>query len=65
MQSQIDGIQEEMLEQKDIECRQIIEQMQTECQAMLVEKECEADNDKAKLTCRLRDSVQENVTITE
>ena len=41
-----------MLEQKDIECQQIIEQMQTECQAMLEEKEREADNDKAKLTRR-------------
>ena len=34
MQSQMNGMQEqaeEMLEQKDIECQQIIEQMQTEC----------------------------------
>ena len=32
---------------------------------MLKEKEREADNDKAKLTRRLRDSGQENVAITE
>ena len=59
MQSQMNGMQEqaeEMLEQKDIEFRQIIEQMQTEYQTMLEEKEREADNDKAKLTRRLRDS---------
>ena len=54
-----------MLEQKDIECQQIIEQVPTECQAMLEEKEREADNDKAKMTRRLRDSGQENVAITE
>ena len=68
MQSQMDGIQEqaeEMLEQKDIECQQIIEQVQTECQAMLEEEEREADNDKAKMTRRLRDSGQENGSITE
>ena len=68
MHSQMNGLQEqaeEMLEQKDIECQQIIEQMQTECQAMLEEKEREADNDKAKLTRRLRDSGQENVAMTE
>ena len=68
MQSQVNGMQEqaeEMLEQKDIECQQIIEQMQTECQAMLEEKEREADNDKVKLTHRLRDSGQENVVMTE
>ena len=54
-----------MLELKDIECQQIVEQMQTECQTMLEEKERETDYDKAKLTRRLRDSGQENVTITE
>ena len=32
--------------------------MQTECQAMLEEKEREVDNDKAKMTRRLRDSGQ-------
>ena len=56
---------EEMLEQKDFECQQIIEQIQTECQTMLEEKERETDNDKAKWTCRLRDSGQENVVMTE
>ena len=64
----MDGIQEqaeEMLEQRDIECRQMIEQVRTECQAMLEEKEREAENNKAKLTRRLRDSGQENVAITE
>ena len=56
---------EEMLAQKDIEYQQIIEQMQTECQVMLEEKESETDNDKAKLKRRLRDSGQENVSMTE
>ena len=68
MQLQMDDMQdqaEEMLEQKDIECHQIIEQVQTECQTMFEEKERETDNDKAKMTRRLRDSGQENVTITE
>ena len=46
---------EEMLERKDIECQQIIEQIQTGCQAMIEEKERETDDDKAKLTSRLRD----------
>ena len=59
MQSQMDGMQEqaeELLERKDIECQQIVEQMKTECQTILEEKECESDNDKAKLTLRLRDT---------
>ena len=68
MQSQMDDIQEqseEMLDQKDTKCQQIIEEIQNECQSMLDEKECEPDNDKAKLTHRLRDSGKENVVITE
>ena len=68
MRSQMEGIQEhavEMLEQEEIECQQKIEQMQTECQSMLEEKERKTDNEKARMTRRLRDSDQENVLMTE
>ncbi len=43
----------------------MIDQMQTESQTMLDEKECESENEKAKMTRRLRDTDQENVTITD